>query len=270
MAKLLVLILAVSAVLAVVEGKKSKSCERRIKRFERCLERGYKCKGGCVSGEGKLKKRAWKKCRKLEKKISKKCDYIFEKSMQPEPIQVEQVEQLILILEECGRNVTRLVGQKLQSLHPSTYEDCRIECSRNPDCKGFNFYNQAEYGYEEIDIDLECELLSEIREIDVNFKVRSAIKKCNRTAIDLSCVEEQTRYYPIDEGKYTIGEVLVDPVKGTEDCAMMCRDLKNCKSLSHEKTYHDCTLYSDAPGEPGSQMKTISEYGHNSMTMNCN
>ena len=79
MARLTLVILAIFAYVAVTQGKKWKSCERRIQRFTRCLEKGYKSKAGCISGEGTLKKRSSKKCRRLENKIAQKCDYVCEK-----------------------------------------------------------------------------------------------------------------------------------------------------------------------------------------------
>ena len=78
MVRLFLLTLAILAVLTVAQEKKKKSCERRIERFERCLERGYKSKTGCVSGDGELKRRQWRRCRRLEKKITKNCDYVCE------------------------------------------------------------------------------------------------------------------------------------------------------------------------------------------------
>ena len=130
MVKLLVVILTVLTVFAAAQGKKWKSCERRIQRFERCLERGYKSKAGCVSGEGKLEGYwDWRRCRRLENKIAKKCDYVCEK----EPV---------LIPEECRMKNVILSGTQLRSLQSSTYEDCRVECSSDSECEAFNFVTE--------------------------------------------------------------------------------------------------------------------------------
>ncbi|KAL5271978.1 hypothetical protein ACHWQZ_G000241 [Mnemiopsis leidyi] len=55
----------------------NKRCDKLVKTFEECLEKGFtprKLKG-CKVGDGKLEKTDKKKCAKLEKVVTKKCDY---------------------------------------------------------------------------------------------------------------------------------------------------------------------------------------------------
>ena len=54
---------------------KAKALTRKVKLYnKKCLVKGFKSSIGCGSKEGKLKKKALKKCGKIEE-ILKKCDY---------------------------------------------------------------------------------------------------------------------------------------------------------------------------------------------------
>ena len=259
MLRLLLVTLTVLTVFAVVQGKKWKSCERRIRRFERCLERGYKSKAGCVSGEGKLEgSRAWRRCRKLEKKIAKKCDYVCEK----EPV---------LIPEECRLKFVGLIGTELRSLQPSTFEDCRVACSDDSDCEGFTFKDMSSF-HDRKD-HLKCILMAEITKMNHKSGYTSMIKGCDRSELDMSCVEEKTRYTHDDRDtrwSYSVGYPSVDNI---EECARACQIFKTCKSLTY--TYDDfeddilCSLYRTAPGEDESGFKKVDSESYSSMTMNC-
>ena len=273
MVKLFIPILAVFAVLTIARGKNTESCVRRIERFERCLEKGYKSKAGCVSGDGKLKGPwIWRRCRKLEKKIAKKCDYVCEKPQQPEepeePAQPEEPEEPLP--EGCERKDSILVGVELKSLQPSTFEDCKVECSSNPDCAGFNFYFKPEWSQDPAERDLECELLADITGIDWNERANSMIKGCDRSELDMSCLEEGTDFIPINDNREQL--LLGDPilVERIEDCATTCRDINGCMAMSFEHDYKDCVLWKDAPGLPGSEMTKEVDKWYHSMVMDCN
>ena len=252
--------LTVLTVLAVVQGGKWKSCERRIQKFERCLEKGYKSKAGCVSGEGKLEGfRAWRRCKRLEKKISKKCDYVCEK----EPA---------LIPEECRLRFARLIGTEVKSLQPSTFEDCRVECSNDPDCEAFNFL--ADDVRVTTD-DLKCQLLIDVTGMDRTTQSTGMMKGCDRSEVDMSCLEENIAYYNEDFSLDTwMSYVVASPyVRSIEECAKVCRDFKDCKSLSFVHYEVDdeteCSLLNDVPGEDESDLKKVNWKTHSSMTMNC-
>ena len=85
MARVFIVLVAVFAVLALAEAGKVKNqakvCSKNIMKFEACLDKGYKSKAGCESGDGELNKKDMKKCLKLEKKV-KKCEY---ECKMPEP-----------------------------------------------------------------------------------------------------------------------------------------------------------------------------------------
>ena len=131
MAKLTLVILAIFAYVAVTQGKKWKSCERRIQRFERCLEKGYKSKAGCVSGEGTSKKRSWRKCRRLENKIAQKCDYVCEK-----PPPAKSVPGLdTSCLEEGVQYNTGIMSDYNVDL---SFEDCAAMCRDTGWCMAFS------------------------------------------------------------------------------------------------------------------------------------
>ena len=236
-------------VFAAVQGKKWKSCERRIQRFERCLERGYKSKAGCVSGEGELEGyRARRRCRKLEKKIAKKCDYVCEK----EPV---------LIPEECQLSSTKLVGTEVRSLQPSTFEDCRVQCSYDPDCEAFN------------SDDSKCQLLTDVTRMDRTWGTTVMIKGCDRSELDMNCAEENTEYRH-DDGKTLQSYIIGYPdANNIEECAKVCRDFKICKSVSY--AYYEyseesvCRLYNAAPGEEETDLKKVDSTVFTSMTMDC-
>ena len=84
MARLFVFLVAIVAVLALVEGGKgnkkgakgdrkgrraAKKCAKNIKKFESCLKKGYQSKAGCISEDGELSKKDMKKCGRFEKHI---------------------------------------------------------------------------------------------------------------------------------------------------------------------------------------------------------
>merc|ERR1719370_2418084 len=83
MTRLLLALLVVLTLLALTDAagkKKAKRCGRLIKKFEKCLKKGYQSEG-CISGDGTLKKKELKRCKRIAKRV-KKCDYSCKK---PEP-----------------------------------------------------------------------------------------------------------------------------------------------------------------------------------------
>ena len=240
--------LTVLTVFAVAQGGKLKSCERRIQRFERCLERGYKSKAGCVSGDGELKKRAWKKCRKLEKKIAKKCDYVCKK----EPV---------LIPEECQLSSTKLIGTEVKSLQPSTLEECRVECSYDPDCEAFNSYDST------------CQLLTDVTQMERTWGRTVMIKGCDRSELDMNCAEENTEYKHDDGATFRSYIMGYPDANSIEECAKVCRDFKTCKSVSY--VYYEssdssvCRMHNAVPGEEETELKKVDSTVFTSMTMDC-
>ena len=270
--------MTVLTLFAAAQGKKWKSCDRRIQRFERCLERGYKSKAGCVSGEGKLEgSRAWRRCRRLENKIDKKCDYVCEK----EPV---------LIPEECRVKLARLIGTELRSLQPLTFEDCRVECSHDPDCEGFTFTDYSHFDYfdtmdEKNRLDhLKCALMTDVKGLFRHHKFNSMMKGCDRSEVDVSCLEESTELvlskthplYATGAGNpYRMGS---PDIESLQECAQFCRDFKDCKAITYAylagQDRHACSMFNAVPvaeDEAGLTKGTPSPYGANysAMTMNC-
>ena len=247
MVKLLVVILTVLILFAAAQGKKWKSCERRIKRFERCLERGYKSKAGCVSGEGKLEgSQAWRRCRKLENKIAKKCDYVCEKSP-------------ALISDECRLKNVILSGWELRSLSSSTYEDCEAECSADSECVAFNFASD----------NLSCELFSSVAEMDRSGSTSSRMMKCDTSEMDMSCMEHNTLFWNPQHAYWNAYKVGTLDTENIEECAKICRDYKICVSLSYNVGKGECTLYDDIPRDGKWDLVRKHSEPYISMEMNC-
>ena len=159
MARLTLVILAIFAYVAVTQGKKWKSCGRRIQRFQRCLDEGYKSKAGCISGEGTLKKRSWRKCRRLENKIAQKCDYVCEKpsfktSENPPtdtpPAEAPPAKSAPGLDTSCleegieyDNGPVKYMGSKFG------FEGCAKVCQLSESCKAFSSNDDQCYHYEE-------------------------------------------------------------------------------------------------------------------------
>merc|ERR1711971_1145659 len=131
MARFIVVLVAVYTVLALVEagGRKAKRCAKNIEKFDVCLKKGYKSKLGCESGDGELKGKAVKKCKRAEKRL-KKCDYTCVKTKPELPYDLN-----------CKRAGTDFWGADIRSFQATSFEDCAMACAKEPGCKSITTRN---------------------------------------------------------------------------------------------------------------------------------
>ena len=223
--------------------EKLKSCGWRRKIFERCLKKGYKSRVGCVSAEvGTLKKRSWRRCRRLENKLARKCDYVCEKPFAKTS-------------EYCWRNGTSVLGDLLHYRSVATFEDCYNVCHIDPECESFTFYNDG---------NKDCVTFTNMTGFDVkptDFEgiVETKLKSCDRSELDTSCKEEGVGY--TDDPTFTL-----NGVESLQDCAMFCRDTRSCKSFSSDG--ENCYLY-DRTMELGQEDLRWPAENFNSMNIDC-
>ena len=208
MARLFVFLVAIVAVLALVEGGKgnkkeakgdkkggraAKKCAKNIKKFESCLKKGYKSKAGCISEDGELSKKDMKKCGKIEKKL-KKCDYSCDKKeveaepepqpepqpeLQPEPEPEPEPEPLPYDLN-CKRVGFDFWGADIRSFSASSLEACAMTCVNEPGCKSITSRNSDNY----------CWLKNKDSGLNgpvTNAALTSMNLECDRSAVDSSC-----------------------------------------------------------------------------------
>merc|ERR1711915_678809 len=116
--------------LASVEGKKKKgNCKQITKRFNKCVKKGFggnKCEGS--SDPKELKGRLAKRCNKLDKKFSKKCNCGKEVNPEPEtePETVEQElasNQMKYYEMDLDREVAKMELKKQHSNSPCTLNE---------------------------------------------------------------------------------------------------------------------------------------------------
>ena len=225
MERLFLVTLAILAFTAVTHGKKWNSCERRIKRFERCLEKGYKSKAGCISGEGTPKKRSWRRCGRLENKIAQKCDYVCEKP-------------LIKMDDECLRKIIFSNGDLMRVISNSSMEECKDACSEDRECKSLNYRTGG-------DREGECELLYNEYNVGYDYDTNSMKKGCKRFGLDYNSGCYETSVVYLGDGTHNI-TVLPDP---NDELAKYTGFW-----VSPSETDEHCFLMDEEIG-PGSKMK---------------
>ena len=201
--------------------KKWKSCEKRIQRFERCLEKGYKSKAGCISGEGTLKYKFWRKCRRLENKIAQRCtDYVCEKPPSK-------------TLDNCWVNGYIATGVELDDHYTDiTYDECDRACNE-AECEAFNFYN--------IDGETQCRLIKNFSHFtdgdDEEGAVEAKLRDCpERSEVDPECIHKNT-IFKLDPKSDLTG------VETLEECERLCQITNDCKSFSISEANARCLLF---------------------------
>ena len=252
MARLSLVILAIFVYVAVSQGKKWKSCERRIQRFERCLEKGYKSKAGCVSGEGTLKKRSWKTCRRLENKIARKCNYVCEKPAETPPA-VPWLDTSCLE-EGVKYNIA------MESENGNSFEQCAYMCNDLSWCKAFSsgdsycsFHTKAmELGREDI-----RDKADGFWSMNIDCGAHSPAKSV--PGLDTSCLEEGI--------EYNNGPVqYIGSTYSFEECANRCQSSGSCRAFSSNE--EQCYLHEKAM-EQGRKDIRVESFGFWSMNIDC-
>jgi len=246
MARIFFTLVAVAAVLALVEsgkagkkgegkkgGRAEKKCATNIKKFEACLKKGFKAKGNCESGDGELKGKEVRKCKRAEKAL-KKCDYTCKKP-EPTPEPTKKPEPLPYD-PSCKRVGFNYVFADIRDFDAASFDDCAKACSKEPGCKSITVRNS----------DNHCWLKNKNggeTGPEADAKLTSLNMKCDRSNVDYSCKRDSTNFWGADLRSFH--------TEGFEDCAYHCRDTEDCQSFTLRKSDNFCWLKKKRGGEKG-------------------
>ena len=217
MTKVFLVLLAIMAVIAVAEGgyrkkNRKRRCNKRINKFQQCLDDGYESQDGCISGDGNLSKKKERRCRKWEKK-AKKCNFECDK---PEVYD-----------KGCVREGVDFKGADISWFDTDSFETCAEECATTPQCKSITYQYDPPY----------CWLKNKEggREgPNMDDRYASMNMECDTSELDTSCKDVDTDYAGSDI-QHTHAPTF-------EECAVFCKDTAECVSITYRASDQSCWL----------------------------
>ena len=258
MARFLVVLLIVVAVLALVEAKNrgrygkykerraKKRCTKIIQNFESCLNRGYESAAGCISGTGQLSKKAQKKCGRFEEK-STKCNYectIPEPQVQPGEYGVQPGKPEVDDYS-CKRENVDYWGADTINFFSTGFENCATRCKEDEVCKAIVFRTSDNYcwfkykrggnaGPSPLDGHISMNM-------DCDHGFDPTDRECARDEYDYRGADMKDGYQS----------------QSFEACRTDCHDTEGCVAIAFRKSDHYCWLKSREGGDSGHDMSGI-------------
>ena len=221
--RVFVFLVALIALLSITGAGKT-NCERRIRKYERCLKAGYQSNLGCESGNGNLRKRKFKRCARLERKV-KKCDYVCS---HPQTVD----------LNSCKRENYDFMGADIRDFNSGSFEECARICRETSNCQSFTFRRS----------DANCWL---------KYKrggAKGPSPNNQLISMNIDCspkFDPSTRECVMDDTDFWSADLINFKSAGYEECNRDCFDAADCKSFTFRKSDNYCWLKYKAGGLNG-------------------